>query len=58
MHVAFDIVPDSSKRPLQALSDDGGTKVADVEVLCDVRAAVVHDDRLWFAGRMQPETVG
>ena len=42
MHVTDGVVAQILVEPLQALADDGGPQVADVQGLCHVGSAVVH----------------
>ena len=49
MDVADDIVAEVAVDALDALADDGGTQVADVQGLCHVRPAVVEHDAAGLA---------
>ncbi len=49
------VVAEVLVQPLQALADDGGAQVADVQGLCHIGPAVVHHDGLALAAALQTE---
>ena len=55
MNVADGIVAEELVQPLDALANDGRAQVADVQGLCHVGSAVVHNDGLAGAGLTDAE---
>ena len=51
MHIAYHLISEEGAHAFQSLTDDGGAQVADVERLCDIRAAVVDDNLPMFVAR-------